>query len=198
MNVMARLKEETADNHKQIEDNRFAKAILNQTLNITDYSLYLQKFYGFIKPVERHIAAWAEAQNLQELRIFLQSRAKSPLLERDLIALGLSEEQVQQLPECKQLPELAAAASVLGYMYVIEGSTMGGQIITRQVRKFLPFTDHASEGTAYFNAYGTETRAKWAEFSQFVSESALTEEEANQVVETAKQTFLTLEVWFNV
>ncbi|WP_338556356.1 biliverdin-producing heme oxygenase [Paenibacillus sp. KS-LC4] len=197
MNVMARLKEETAVNHKQIEDNRFAKAIMNQTLNVMDYSLYLQKFYGFIQPIERHIAALLHKQNVQELGEFIQSRAKTPLLERDLLALGLSEEQVQQLPGCKQPPELATVAAVLGYMYVIEGSTMGGQIITKQVRKFLPLTEEVSEGTAYFNAYGSETRAKWAEFSQMVTQSVLTEEDANQVVESAKQTFLTLEAWFN-
>ncbi|WP_138754298.1 biliverdin-producing heme oxygenase [Paenibacillus sinopodophylli] len=192
---MTRLREETAPNHDQIESNPYAKAIMNQTLSQEEYTLYLEKFYGFIKPAERIIA---QLSGWGEFKSSLGERAKAPLLERDLLVLGKSAEQINELPECSGLPELTTVAQAFGYMYVIEGSTMGGQIITKQVRKFLPLAEQENKGTEYFNAYGTETRAKWAEFRGVIEQSVASEEAAQQVIDSAKDTFNTLEAWLKV
>jgi heme oxygenase len=194
MSIMSRLREETASNHEQIENNPYAKAIMNQTLSLEQYIVYLEKFYGFIKPAERVIA---QLTGWGEIGASLRERAKSPLLESDLLALGRTQEEVAQLPECTELPELYSTAQALGYLYVIEGSTMGGQMITKQVRKFLPEAETEGKGTQYFNAYGTETRAKWAEFRELVEQSVTSDEAALQTVEAAKRTFTTLEAWIN-
>ncbi|CAM4500937.1 heme oxygenase [Paenibacillus endophyticus] len=194
MSIMTRLREETASNHVQIESNPYAKAIMNQTLTQDEYVRYLEKFYGFIKPAERLIA---QLSGWGEFGEAMGQRAKSPLLERDLHTLGLSLQEIENLPECSKLPELYTVPQALGYMYVIEGSTLGGQIITKQVRKFLPLAEQENKGTEYFNAYGTETRAKWAEFREQVEQSIDSEEAAQQVIEAAKSTFGTLEVWLN-
>ena len=50
--IMERLKSETAHYHRQVEQNPYAKAIMNQTVTIEEYRTYLEKFYGFLKPLE--------------------------------------------------------------------------------------------------------------------------------------------------
>ena len=43
--IMERLKSETAHYHRQVEQNDYAKAIMNQTVSLEEY--ILAKFYGF-------------------------------------------------------------------------------------------------------------------------------------------------------
>ena len=65
-------------------------------------------------------------------------RGKAVLLEQDLRNLGLSEEQIKQIPQCNdnELPDISTPARLFGYLYVIEGSTNGGQIMTKRLSQF--------------------------------------------------------------
>lgn len=192
-NVMERLKQETAHYHRQIEQNEFAKAIMNAAITIEDYKRYLEKFYGFLKPLEEQankLALW-EGTGLE-----IEVRAKVPLLEQDLRHLGTSEEQLSKLPLCSELPDISTPARWLGYMYVIEGSTNGGQILTKKLSQCLPLD--AGRGLKYFNAYGEDTRARWADFRELMLRNVSTPSEADEAVQAAAETFRLLDQWIMV
>ncbi|MDO7908309.1 biliverdin-producing heme oxygenase [Paenibacillus sp. JX-17] len=189
--IMERLRDETAPYHDQVERNRYAKGIMSQDITQEDYRIYLEKFHGFMKPLEAKAAAQAASESGMDLDI----RAKTPLLEQDLRYLGLTEEQIQQLPECGSLPDMSIPARLLGCFYVMEGSTLGGQIITRQLMKFMPLT--AEQGIQYFNGYGEQTRDRWGEFRELVLSKCVTVEEEEAAVDAAKETFRLLDEWLN-
>ncbi|WP_340020219.1 biliverdin-producing heme oxygenase [Paenibacillus sp. FSL H3-0457] len=190
--IMERLKSETAHHHRQVEQNPYAKAIMNQTVTIEEYRTYLEKFYGFLKPLEDQAV---QQPFWESTGLDIEIRGKAGLLEKDLRNLGASEEEITQLPLCKELPDISTPARLFGYLYVIEGSTNGGQIMTKRLSQFLPI--EADRGLEYFNAYGSETRTRWSEFTGLLQQSISTPEDHDNMVHSASETFRLLDQWIN-
>jgi heme oxygenase len=116
------------------------------------------------------------------------------MLRDDLRALGV--EDLDSLPDCQNLPELSDLAQGFGCLYVLEGSTLGGQFISRHVGKVLGVTPEVGGGGRYFHAYGEQTGAMWREFgtglTAFVAECG----GEDRVVASATATFRALRSWF--
>lgn len=192
--LLDRLRKDTAVYHEQIEGNFYAKGIMAKTLTLDEYRTYLAKFYGFLQPLEQQAIGHMDALE-SDSGFDMNIRAKSPLLEQDLIHLGMSIEEIRQLPLCTDLPDISTPARMYGAFYVIEGSTLGGQIITKQLMKFLPVDPEA--GLHYFNAYGAETREQWSAFRDLLLQAGVTEENKEQIIYTAKETFRLLDLWLS-
>lgn len=189
---MERLKSETAHYHRQVEQNPYAKAIMDKTITMDQYIAYLKKFYGFLKPLEDQAV---QLPFWEKTGLDIAVRGKANLLEQDLMNLGLGRGQIEQIPLCDQLPDISTSAGLFGYLYVIEGSTNGGQIMTKRLSQFLPI--EADHGLQYFNAYGTETRTRWSEFMQMLQKSINTQGDHDIMVDTASETFRLLDHWIN-
>ncbi|MBR2564050.1 MAG: biliverdin-producing heme oxygenase [Paenibacillus sp.] len=192
VNIMERLKSETAHYHRQVEQNPYARAIMDKTITMDQYIAYLKKFYGFLKPLEDQAV---QLPFWEKTGLDIAVRGKANLLEQDLMNLGLSREHIEQIPLCDQLPDISTSAGLFGYLYVIEGSTNGGQIMTKRLSQFLPI--EADHGLRYFNAYGTETRTRWSEFMQMLQKSINTQGDHDIMVDTASETFRLLDHLIN-
>lgn len=189
--ILKRLKEETAPMHRNIENNEYAKSIMNNSLTMGKYELYLMKFYGFVKPVEERLRERLEAGE----GVLAESAGNKRFwLERDLSALGLSEERIAGLPLCTRLPDLSTHVKALGCLYVLEGSTLGGQMIIRMLSGYLPI-DPAVNGN-YFNSYGEQTRERWKAFCNELESAGDSAEAEAEMIEAAKDTFYYLDQWF--
>ncbi|PQP81210.1 biliverdin-producing heme oxygenase [Paenibacillus sp. PCH8] len=191
-NIMERLKSETAHYHRQVEQNPYAKAIMNQTVTLEEYRTYLEKFYGFLKPLEDQAV---QQPFWESTGLDIEIRGKAGLLEKDLHNLGATQEEIDQLPRCEELPDISTPARLFGYLYVIEGSTNGGQIMTKRLSQFLPI--EADRGLEYFNAYGSETRTRWSEFMVLLQQSITSSEDHDPMVHSASETFRLLDQWIN-
>ncbi|ASA20869.1 biliverdin-producing heme oxygenase [Paenibacillus donghaensis] len=191
-NIMERLKAETGPYHRQVESNRYARAITDQTLTLNEYRLYLQKFYGFVYPMEGRLPSTIEWKG-STLRA--TDRTKSGLLVLDLLQLGLTQEDIGQLPLCTALPDVSTPAAQYGFLYVMEGSTLGGQMITAMLKQRLALEPEA--GLHYFNGYGKDTRVRWSEFRETLLSAALSEEDRQAVVDAAQDTFVKLGRWLD-
>ena len=122
----------------------------------------------------------------------LEGRLKGPHLRADLLAMGRTEAEIDRLPLCRDASGLAQTrASALGAMYVVEGSTLGGQMISRALRgaDWVP-----PAGLASFNPYGAETGAQWRGFRTVLAEAVPPQGEAD-VVAAALATFELLHGW---
>jgi heme oxygenase len=182
--ILSRLRQETRPQHDAIEAEL---NILDRPLDRDSYCRLLAQFAGYYEPIERRLA---EATDWQRLGFDYFSRRKLSWLIHDLEELGLSWSHSGL--RCAVLPDLATPAQALGCLYVLEGSTLGGQIITRHLH-------NAPKGpypTHFFSGYGDETGRKWKEFGSFLTQFA----EANpadddSIVQAATTTFTTLTDW---
>jgi len=183
MTLLERLKIETRPAHDRIE-----RAIdLDRRIASKDaYRDLLMRFYGFHSAWEN--AAGAVAPDPRSF----QQRCKTALLVKDLTALGLGADEIAQLPHCDPLMPLPSPAAALGSMYVVEGSTLGGAIIARDVQSRLGLT--AETGCAYFRSYGRETALMWKSFGAMLL-AASSPEVDDSIVESARRTFDVMHDW---
>ncbi len=175
------LKERTAHAHARTEA---AVPLLRAGLTVHGYALHLERMYGFYAPLEPALRPQLEPLNLGDLRL------KQPLLEADLRALGRTGAQLAALPRCSSVPRVDTSARAVGCLYVLEGSTLGGQLLTRELTKRLP------EGTplSFLNPYGPDTGRRWRAFRE-AAEAAVPEAAFEAAVAAALQTFTSLEAW---
>jgi heme oxygenase len=183
MTLLERLKIETRPAHDRIEA---AIDFDRRTTSREDYRNLLIRFYGF------H-AAWEDAAaGVAPDKAFFRRRCKTQLLVRDLKALGMTPHEIARLPRCRPLMPLPAPAAVLGSMYVIEGSTLGGAVIAREAERHLGLT--MDTGCAYFRSYGRDTAFMWKSFGAVLL-AASSPEADDLIVETAKRTFKVMQDW---
>jgi heme oxygenase len=105
--------------------------LLGPALSLERYRQVLAAFYGLYAPLEVRLASLKTIT--PPLCVSLLARTR--LLDQDLQALGLSSHGVQLLPLCKDLPVLVQAEHLAGCLYVVEGASLGGQVISRAVER---------------------------------------------------------------
>ena len=173
------LRSATRAAHTSLED---ALGLLEPPLSRRRFVHALQAFHAFHVMWEPQVMALAADPRL------LEPRSKLSALERDLGALGLP---VATSPRKGgfDLDYLSTPAAAWGSLYVIEGSTLGGQVISKALRTAAWAPDG---GLTYFNPYGRRTAAMWAEFREALEahECAL---DVDGVVEGARATFRVLQ-----
>jgi heme oxygenase (biliverdin-IX-beta and delta-forming) len=174
--LLLRLREETRPAHHRLEAEL---DLLSDGLTLERYGAVLTRFHWFLRTWEPVVA------RLLGDDAFFEPRRKVDLLARDLRALQLRPVG----GSCDDLPALGTRAQAMGSLYVVEGSTLGGQLIARHARRSLDLP--AGGGTAFFESYGPAVGARWVAFRERLAEtsSPLTDGSA---VAAARQTFLCL------
>jgi len=127
------------------------------------YGRVLLAFHGFLGPWEESVAAALPAR----WHAWLRRRSRRHFLREDLAALSLPTSPAA----AANVPPLAGNAAAWGSLYVIEGSALGGQVITRALASAGLLPRH---GAAYFHGWGGDTPALWQEFLQQLQEQVAT------------------------
>ena len=195
--ILQRLKQETRSYHEQVERGL---DICDEHLTLARYTRILAHFLGFYQPVEQLLSTFQAGYILHRE---VERRNKTPWLLHDLTALGIADTDVAALPTCDDLPTLDTLSSVLGCMYVLEGATLGGQIISMHIHRVLRLNEH--EGCAFFHGYGANTGAMWRAFGELLETHSSNEEThssneetENAVICAARTTFIVLHQWLLV
>lgn len=185
--ILNRLKQATAARHAAIESR---SVLLDPQLSRTTYRACLARFFGYYAPLELRMQrsqAWAETS------LPYGDRHKTPLLLQDLVALGSAPEELEQTRHCCALPDLRSPARLLGCLYVIEGATLGGQIVTRHLQAHLGVTPQT--GGAFFSGYAEHTGSQWKAFGLHLNAFSQAAGDDDDIVAGAIETFETLDRW---
>jgi heme oxygenase len=185
--ILTRLSEATGHFHDAMERRL---PLFHDAFTRDYYRGLLGRFLGFYSPWEERLLAqpWPPAWEFE-----FGKRRKIPLLIQDLTALGLVPAELAQLPRCEGLPQITTQAQALGCWYVLEGATLGNQVIARHLRAKLSFTPET--GLAYFHGYGPETGARWQAFTAILRTAAAALAADDEIVATARQTQATWDLW---
>jgi heme oxygenase len=177
--ILAKLKEATKTQHEELET---VVDIMNQMFSRADYRTLLGKFYRFYSAVEPKLPV----AELAEVGLNFEARRKTPLLEKDLKELGVLE-RVRGTAEFAGVPGLDTVSKAFGSLYVMEGATLGGQLITRHLKQHLDITPET--GGAFFNSYGAEVGPMWKQFGGVLTAYADHAGEDDVIVQSARDTF---------
>ena len=184
--VLDRLRNETQDLHRRIESALDMAAVC---ADLSAYRRFLSRALGYYRPIETRLARFAwQAAGLE-----FAPRCKVPLLLADLRALGVDATTLQQLGDCRALPEPVSMAGAFGVMYVLEGATLGGQLMLRMVQSGLGLSP--AQGAAFHHGYGLDNGPRWRAFRACTERHLIDPAQCDEAVQMARQTFETYGAW---
>ncbi|EZI26601.1 MULTISPECIES: biliverdin-producing heme oxygenase [Pseudomonas] len=163
----------------------------SEHLDADGYRQLLQAYYGFYRPMETALYGCGFIPEGFDQAL----RTKTPTLVRDLHALGLNDAAIDALPRCDHLPAFDTPAACLGALYVLEGATLGGQVLRREMS--LRLNLHADNGGAFLNVYGAETGRRWKDFLDYLNSQPLDASATQHAVIAARSTFSGFEQWLD-
>lgn len=181
------LRAATADAHRRLERRL---PLVRPDVGLADYLRILQAYHGYFAPLDAALAP--HAAGIDQLQWPARRRARR--LRRDLLALGMDRASIRALPRCDALPCIDGPAAALGCLYVVEGSTLGGQIISRVLGGRLGIDPE--RGGAYLAGYGATNGAMWQLFLAAVERFDRAWPDCRPaMIASAEATFGTLERW---
>jgi heme oxygenase len=178
------LKKDTLHSHQQLEKMLVGrmKAIRSKE----DYVKLLQLFYTYFGGLETLIDQHIDQDELQDYA----ERRKAQALANDIEALG---GKPMAKASDDNLPQIQNALQAYAAMYVIEGSTLGGKIISKMMAQQLALSN--GEGLSFFNGYGNDTETKWESFKNTLNKVTKSSEEDKLVIDSANETFDKFKQW---
>ncbi|XUL88305.1 biliverdin-producing heme oxygenase [Streptomyces galilaeus] len=156
-----RLRNGTRTWHEALERTGFATAMLAGTLPLDRYVRQLASYRVVLWALEAELAG-ATCSSVGA--VWSPDLSKVPLLERDLrhfATLGAIPEPCPAATEFADEIRHSGATELLGFLYVLEGSTLGARFLLRYVTEAYRLTD--GNGVSY---YGSGDRARWAALAE--------------------------------
>ncbi len=181
--LSAQLKAYTGEAHASLE-----KKIIQKIKTISsrqDYYNILSLFYGYYHELEVRIDSFLDTAFLPDY----QRRRKADVMARDMASLP---ETAGEAVLCRELPAIGTHLQAVGVLYVLEGSTLGGQAISSMISKQINIS---GDGLSFFTGYGAETPRMWALFIDQINCLKLSIPERHEVLDAAHHTFTKFESW---
>ncbi len=183
--VLTELKAATAAEHVAIEksidwERRFATR--------EGYGRFLRAWRIFYAAAEATLGR----QPWSEVGYDFDGRRKTGWLEQDLQHFSSEVERVVPNALAPAVPHPANLAEAIGACYVLEGATLGGQFISRQLNG-LGITP--ATGGSFYAGYGRLTGERWTDFRSVATTYCTTPERTASAVAGAKAMFAALGRW---
>jgi heme oxygenase len=187
---MASLRSETRAAHERIEKISALARLFAPDFSLAEYRRLLGQLYGFYAGLEVPLF---DNLDLADQAV-LGHRRKLPWLERDLHTLGLAADEVARIAICAQVPATQTTGQRLGVFYVLEGSTLGGQVICRHL--LAHFGSEIEPATHFYRGYGERTAQEWRAFHAHMEQRCAGDtEDGDVIIESANETFTSLSNW---
>jgi len=174
------LKIATRPNHDELENLMFVNEIMNKSLTSSDYAQILSTNYIVHTLLEPKIQA-ALGEDIK-IALHINARFKVPALAADLKESELDVAALDLYAGDFE-PKDFTEAHALGALYVLEGATLGGNVIQKKLRNTPGFEDLRLN---YYTVYKDELMNRWVSFVQLLN---TTDTNYAAVIEGAKYTF---------
>ncbi len=191
MSIHSQLREGTRAGHDRMEALPILRQVVTGTVTRPAYEAVLAAFLGFVGPLEPQLEP--QLGDVPWLR-------RTPHLKADLAALGWPAARIAGVAPCPRLPAVDSPAVAFGVCYVMEGSTLGGAVLSHGLRY------HPDAGVrharAYFGARGADANLAWQHFmkvleARFTRPPLDTPAATETAVAAARETFDCLHHWLD-
>ena len=168
MTLLERLRTETRDAHEALHVHPLLAPLVSPDMTLRDYRYALLAFERFYRSLEPQAKDAGSAPVLDWLGEDFARQGLAP------VDLDIA------------LPILDTSSKLWGYLYVKQGSMLGGNVMTKALRRHLGL--QPAIGQRFFAGYGDQNGAQWQIFIEnlFALAPVLT---PNETIETAKACF---------
>lgn len=199
MPIIARLKEETKDCHSTIEALPYFKTLIDHKLPLECYVNQLRALAVIHGVLENEIGS---AEDNRVKAVWHEGLKKLPLLEEDLRFFeprvvsdaSTAIEAALTMTGKLRLRRVQNPVTLLGYLYVFEGSTLGN----RMHRPDIIATYHldALNGCRYYASYQDQVPSRWNRFSDKMNRTLEDSSLHDPIVDSAREAFSGLETLY--
>jgi heme oxygenase len=161
--VQARLRVATHSSHVRINQHPLLTGLTARDYPMSRYRTVLAAYYHLYAALEQRIAQFT--QHHPDLFDY-SLRWKQPWLQADLTYLKIDPLLASNRPRRPLLvPPIDTIGAFIGLLYPLEGATLGGQVISQQLKTHLGLS--ADQGSRFFSGFGADTMARWQDYCQF-------------------------------
>lgn len=178
--VLTKLNLATRQWHADVDDPWLS--LLRDDVCEADYLAQLVRMYGLVAPFEGACRYTPGAMNLIDYRQLL----RAGLIAQDILALGVSPTEVAHIPTCPAITIFRDTAEALGWLYVVERSTLLQDGIRRHLLEKLPAV---AKACAYLSAYEGHVSDRWLAFGRLLDRAAHTDEAEAAILNAAEVAF---------
>lgn len=182
------LKTETAAAHTALERLPLSENLMSPDLTKDNYATYLYLMRDIVLDAEQNIFPV-----LKGVVPDLDERAKIKLIEADLDSLGKSYGN-DKYPISEGLKTVTEGFA-MGVFYVMEGSTLGGRVILKNVAKQLGLDE--GTGTSYFAGYNEKTGSMWKGFLETLLTYEAQNDNKEEIIKGANHAFKSIYTHFS-
>jgi heme oxygenase (biliverdin-IX-beta and delta-forming) len=150
-------------------------------VRVPDYLGVLVRTYGVIAPFEsacRYMPGLARIVDFKQLM-------RAGLIAQDLLSLGLSPLQVATVPQCPSITMFRGMPEALGWLYVIERSTLLQNSVRRHLQRHL----EVDNACAYLAAYEGHVNDHWNAFGRVLDRIGHDAATANEIIRASCDAF---------
>lgn len=169
------IKEATQSLHSNLENLMFVDEIMNGELTFVQYKNMMLTNYMITAKYEQQLINAIRPETALKLEI--HKRVKIDALYKDLSELNITPEEVIK-QEFKLDPDFA-----IGCLYVLEGATLGGNIIANKLKVNEQLKPYQLQFN-YYQVYGEKLMPNWKQFCEIVNEQP--QENHQKIIDGAK------------
>lgn len=190
--LMTELLEATRDAHDRLEALPYSVALSRHELPIESYVGHLRTMAVIHSVLEHELPVEFDTRIAS---VWDDSMRRLPALKRDLDYFASS--NTRDIPASHTVANriadrlfersLESPLSMLGYLYVFEGSSLGGRVLSHWVSRTFNLTD--GRGYAYLQPYGDDLQSHWQTFAGRMNQLQLSDRERAMIVDAAQEAF---------
>lgn len=184
---LGRLKNDTALLHRKLEQSPLSAVLMSPAITANDYALYLGAM--------RNVNAWWEETiypMVGAVIVDLDTRKKLTTLDDDLKNLKSFTTKPSHAPAFSPAPP-SKLSTAIGFMYVLEGSSLGGMVIVKQLQQ----QSFLNQDTSHFlTVYGKNTGTYWKKFLREMCSFAIDNSAEDEIIDGAKDAFRAIDNYF--
>lgn len=179
--LLSSLKHNTQDLHDALEQESVMQELVNGKGSLILYTKILQvllPLYYTLK-TSPNILSWCKKNHPNSVSI-----RGADLIKKELSQYGINKETIEPLNEWADWND---ESQIIGSLYVIEGSSLGGKQISKALKKHYNITIEPEN--SFFNPYGKNCVYRWQNFKSLITnqEQRINKEAA---IESARKTFI--------
>lgn len=162
--------------------------LLRPDVDERDYVAQLVRMYGLEAPLEGACAYTPQLSRVIELR----QLTRAGLIAQDLLALDVTPAELAALPQCYSITPFRDVPEALGWLYVVERSTLHHDQVRRHLQKRIARLARASSYLGMFDS----TPDHWQRFGKTLDRIATHPDIAAQIIDAAHAGFECMKRWF--
>jgi len=187
---LEKLRHATAQAHQDLENLPLSASIINPEVTNIQYTAYLQLMRDVVYDTEQNIFPL-----LENIVPDMEARRKANYISADLKYLEHNSSTLGSKPVTEGTENISPAFA-LGIMYVVEGSSLGGRVILKNINAVLGYD--AEKGASYFSGYGGQTGSHWKGFLAALTDFENKTGNGDAIIAGANHTFNAINTHFRL